>query len=53
MHLAGEIIGETVEREEQWIGNESAETRLASATDGGCVALRDGQRGVANEPDGR
>ena len=49
MHLAGEIVGETVEGEEQWIGNESAETSRAGATDDGCVSLSDSQRGVANE----
>ena len=49
MHLTGEILEETVEREERWIGHESAETRRASPVDGGCVALSDGQRGVAND----
>ena len=52
MHLASEVLGETVEREERWIGDESAETSRASAVDGGGVALRDSQRGVVNEAEG-
>ena len=53
MHLTGEIVGETVEREERWIGHESAETRRASPVDGGSVALSDCQRGVANDAERR
>ena len=53
MHLAGEIVCETVEGEERWIGNESAETRSTGATDDGCVAFSDSQRGVVNEAEGR
>ena len=52
MQFAGEIRSETVEREERWIGDESAETRLTRAIDGGSVALGHPQRNVANDAEG-
>ena len=53
VHLTGEIFGKTVEGEERWIGDESAETLLTGPTHGGCVTLGDFQRGVVNEAEGR
>ena len=53
MQFAGEIRSETVERDERWIGDESAETRLTRTIDGGSVALGHLQRNVANDSIGR
>ena len=52
MQFAGEIGSETVEREERWIGDESAETRLTRTIDGRSVALTYLQRNVVNDTEG-
>ena len=52
MHLARQIADETVEREQRWVGHESAETCVAGTIDSGGIALEYPQRNVANDSEG-